>query len=111
MPSFPKNKKRPWIPTREDRDAKGLKPAPRSEGDMVKFYNSKKWRSLRNYYYSMNPLCEECERAGYIIEGRDVDHIIPMRFGGSQTSLSNLQTLCKTCHARKSGKESQQKNY
>ena len=111
MATFPKSKSRPWIPKRENIDNKGLRPTTRSEGDMVKFYNSKKWRSLRNYYYSMNPLCEECERAGYIIEGRDVDHITPMRLGGSHTSLSNLQTLCKTCHARKSGRESKIKNY
>ena len=30
----------------------------------------------------------------------EVDHIVPFRFGG-ETSLSNSQTLCKSCHADK----------
>lgn len=104
MASFPKTKHRPWIP-KKDRSY-GLKPKSRSTDDMVKFYHSKRWKSLRNYYFSMNPLCEECERSGYIIEGREVDHIQPMRLGGSALSINNLQTLCKSCHARKSGRES-----
>ena len=56
----------------------------------------------------MNPLCEECDRAGYTTPGQCVDHIKPMRFGGSPTALNNLQTLCNSCHAYKTGKESRQ---
>jgi HNH endonuclease. len=40
-----------------------------------------------------------------IKEGRDVDHIQPIRLGGEVYDLDNLQTLCKSCHNRKSGKE------
>ena len=106
MPTFPKKKKRPWIPTRKSSDSKGLANKSRSTDEYVSFYNSKQWRSLRSYYRQMNPLCEECDRAGYTVEGQCVDHIQPMRLGGSQTNLSNLQTLCNSCHAIKSGRES-----
>jgi len=105
MPSFPKSKKRPWIPTKQ-RDTKGLRPFTRSTDEHIAFYNSKQWRSLRNYYRQMNPLCELCEKEGYIIPAQCVDHIKPMRFGGSKTSLDNLQSLCNSCHATKTGRES-----
>jgi len=104
MPNMPKSKSRPWIPKRK-RDNKGLKPH-RSSQEYVDFYNSKRWRSLRNYYIQMHPLCAECERAGYVVPGECVDHIVPMRFGGSMTTLDNLQTLCNSCHATKTGRES-----
>lgn len=109
MPTFPKSTPRPWIPKRQKKDSKSLKPQPRSTNEHIKFYNSKRWRSLRNYYISMFPLCELCEKQNYIVEGECVDHIKPMRFGGSEVSLSNLQTLCNSCHATKSGIESQQR--
>ena len=104
MAEFPKTKHRPWIP-KKDR-SQGHLAKSRSSEDMVLFYHSKRWKSLRNYYFSMNPLCEECERAGYITSGQEVDHIKPMRLGGASLSINNLQTLCKSCHARKSGRES-----
>ena len=105
MPHFPKRKPRPWTP-RRTHDHKGLKPTTRSTAEHVQFYNSKRWRSLSAYYRAMNPLCELCEKAGYIVPGRCVDHIVPMRLGGNTISLTNLQTLCLGCHASKSGKES-----
>lgn len=108
MPSFPKSKSRPWIPKpkRDRLDSKGLKHLSRSSDDNVKFYNSKRWRSLRAYFIQMNPLCKACEENDWIVPGECVDHIIPIRFDGSMTALSNLQTLCNKCHAIKSGKES-----
>ena len=102
MPTFPKSKSRPWIPKRDKGNA------PRSgdiSGENMKFYNSKKWRSLRNYFIQMNPLCKSCEDMGYITPGQEVDHIKPIRLGGAECLVSNLQTLCKSCHARKSGRE------
>lgn len=34
-----------------------------------------------------------------------VDHITPIRMGGSPTDERNLQCLCASCHSRKSLKE------
>jgi 5-methylcytosine-specific restriction endonuclease McrA len=110
MPTLPKHKAKPWVAVRDKRwrprrDAFN-NPISRSDPQYVRFYASKRWRSLRNYYISMNPLCEECERNGFITPGQDVDHIKPMRLGGAMTSLDNLQTLCKSCHNRKTARES-----
>jgi 5-methylcytosine-specific restriction protein A len=109
MPTLPKHNQRPWVAKRQrkafDR-SKGNRPQSHADYTYQQFYNSKRWRTLRNYYFSMNPLCEECERAGFTTPGEDVDHRVPIRLGGDYTSLSNLQTLCKPCHYRKTGSES-----
>jgi len=41
-------------------------------------------------------VCVECGEPG-----TDIDHIVPVRAGG-QTTLGNLQLLCKPCHVEKS---------
>jgi 5-methylcytosine-specific restriction protein A len=46
------------------------------------------------------PLCRDCKSRGLLTPGEHVDHIIPKRDGG-ENALDNLQTLCETCHARK----------
>tara|TARA_R110000751_G_scaffold90246_1_gene177231 strand:- start:11 stop:343 length:333 start_codon:yes stop_codon:yes gene_type:complete len=106
MPTFPKKKSRPWTTNKTSLDHKGLKPLAWANDENKLFYNSKSWRSLRAYWRQMNPLCKICEDAGYITGGECVDHIIPIRFKGEKTSLTNLQTLCNSCHARKTGEES-----
>ena len=35
-----------------------------------------------------------------------VDHIKPISIGGDRLHQSNLQTLCNSCHNKKSAKES-----
>ena len=96
MPTIKKGKDRPWIPKR-----KRVQPLT----DNSKFYNSRRWRSLRNYYIQANPLCEQCKRENRITSGQCVDHIKPIRLGGLMTDTGNLQTLCNSCHAKKSGAE------
>ena len=105
MPKFPDKKSRPWVPKRI-RDNKGNTPTSYSDKEYSAFYHTKQWKSIRNYYIQMNPLCELCDKEGYTIEGQCVDHITPRRLGGSDTNLNNLQTLCNSCHASKTGKES-----
>ena len=79
--------------------------------DNSSFYNSRKWRALRNYYIQLNPLCEQCKRKGEVVGGQCVDHIRPIRLGGKLTDVSNLQTLCNSCHAKKSGSEAHKIEY
>ncbi len=98
MPKLNKSKHRPWIPKRKRIS---------HLTDNSAFYNSRKWRSLRNYYIQMNPLCEQCKREDKVTAGQCVDHIKPIRLGGLLLCVSNLQTLCNPCHSVKSGKESQ----
>ena len=100
MPTLPKGKSRPWIPK---------KPQHMREVDNASFYNSKRWRALRNYFIQKHPLCAQCKRDGIITGAQMVDHIKPITMGGSSVDQKNLQTLCNSCHAKKSGRESAEK--
>ncbi len=64
------------------------------------------WMRLRQLHISSHPLCKHCEERGRIVVGEEVDHIIPHR-GSEALRLepSNLQTLCKPCHSRKTASE------
>ncbi len=55
---------------------------------------------------SEHPLCAECERAGRVVAGTEVDHIVPHR-GDKRLfwDRSNWQTLCRACHSRKTAVE------
>jgi len=70
-----------------------------------KFYSSKQWRNLRKQKLNYCPFCEECMQRGIIVKANTVDHIIPKKQGGASLELSNLQSLCRECHSRKSAKE------
>ena len=96
MPKLQQSRKRAWIKQRKRQ---------KSFSNNQDFYNSRKWRSLRQYFIQMNPLCKTCEEQGLIVGGQCVDHIRPIRLGGAMLSVKNLQTLCNSCHARKSGEE------
>ena len=100
MPTLPKGKNRPWIPK---------KPQHMREVDNASFYNSKRWRSLRNYFIQKNPICAQCKRDGNIKSSQCVDHIVPITMGGSPIDIKNLQSLCNSCHNSKSGKEAAEK--
>lgn len=69
-------------------------------------YDTVAWRTLRADHISANPLCAEHLKAGEVVPGTDVDHIVP--HGGDEDLFfdpSNLQTLCSTCHGRKTQRE------
>lgn len=52
-----------------------------------------------------NGLCQPCKRAGLVVGGNEVDHIVP-KFEGGTGDDDNLQTICRTCHAAKTAAES-----
>jgi 5-methylcytosine-specific restriction protein A len=68
-------------------------------------YNTKAWEDIRALQLFNSPLCEECMRSGLTTTATVVDHIKQVKKGGAAMSLSNLQSLCKSCHNSKSGKE------
>ena len=103
MPSIDwKYPQRPWV-TQSSRDnsSKG-----RSPHVYDKRYKSKNWRVLREQILMESPLCLNCKDMGRVTPARVVDHIIPVRDGGSFYDPNNLQPLCDRCHNSKSGKES-----
>lgn len=73
--------------------------------DNKKFYNSKRWKLTRLNQLSNYPLCRHCEKIGRFITARDVDHIVSMESGGHPTDPNNLQSLCHSCHSRKTARE------
>lgn len=87
------------------------------------FYNTTKWRSLRNSYLRDNGgMCENCYYNGIIVPATDVHHIIsPFTTGYTferKTELfydvNNLMMLCQRCHSEYHGgiiKELKSKKY
>ena len=73
------------------------------------FYNSGRWRKLRNWYIKTNPLCVDCKKQNHIKLADVVDHIIPIKDGGAQLDSQNLQGLCHLHHNQKSAKEQGEK--
>ena len=71
-----------------------------------KMYYSKAWKRMRAIHLLNSPLCECCSLHGYVEIAKDVDHIIPHR-GDKKifNNTNNLQSLCKSCHSRKTNHE------
>lgn len=72
------------------------------ESKYIRFYKSKEWRKLSHHWLMMHPLCESCKRRGIMRKGDVVDHIIELRDDFSKRlNKNNLQTLCYSCHNKK----------
>ncbi len=100
------------VPLDERLRSKGPKPRRRTDG----FYHSTRWRKLRRYALSRDPLCRDPfgEHAEWseVVSATEVDHIVPRRVRPElELALENLQALCKRCHSRKTKAESQGKCY
>ncbi|MEG1806470.1 MAG: HNH endonuclease signature motif containing protein [Clostridia bacterium] len=70
-----------------------------------RFYQSEEWKLLRKRKLMTSPVCEECLRCGRITPAKICDHIKPISEGGNPLDINNLQSLCWSCHSRKSAKE------
>jgi 5-methylcytosine-specific restriction endonuclease McrA len=78
----------------------------RIASDNQEIYNSPRWRKLRLMILNDSPLCIHCEKDRLITPATVCDHIIPINEGGLVWNESNIQTLCSTCHNKKSAYES-----
>lgn len=106
MPTSPSSRKRPWHPERKSQSGRKIKTG---------FYQSMPWRRLRNVYIANNPLCVMCKAKGIITRATVVDHIRQINREQPYNTIEglyphpldaeNLQSLCESCHNRKSGKE------
>lgn len=69
------------------------------------FYKTPEWRYARKKQLDTYPFCVECLKEGKRTKATMVDHIVPIKQGGERFAPSNLQSLCWSCHSRKSVKE------
>lgn len=70
-----------------------------------RLYNTSRWRKLRQAQLIVQPFCEECLRANVYMEATEADHVErhlgdPRKFYGGR-----LQSLCASCHSRKTASE------
>ena len=93
-----------WIPKNDKYCHKHKQPARKTYKN-DKFYNSSAWRKLQRYHMAKQPYCVECMKQGIVRRGEIVDHIKEINDGGEKLADSNLQTLCRTCHNRKTALE------
>lgn len=61
-------------------------------------------QTRRARWFARFPLCVACEKLGRVSAAEQLDHIIPLHLGGSD-SAPNLQGLCIPCHAAKTAAE------
>lgn len=97
MASSGKKFKPSWLPTRE----KHARLVDNSE-----FYNSIAWRKFSRFYKDKHPLCVACEKEGIVGPAEVADHIQRIEDGGEKFDENNIQSLCNSHHAKKSGRES-----
>lgn len=62
-----------------------------------------RWRKVREFYISHNPLCEDCLDAGIVNAAHlEVDHVIPIAVRPDlRLSTENLRTRCRRHHTLK----------
>ena len=70
-----------------------------------KVYNTT-WRKLRRVKLSSNLLCELCLAKGKVAQAEEVDHVRPVsQYPELRLVYDNLQSLCVTCHSKKTREE------
>lgn len=85
---------------------KSSKAFGRKLNDSTHLYKTKHWKLVRSMVLASEPICQLCILDGRITEATVVDHIVPIRLGGSFDDRNNLQSLCERCHNSKTAKES-----
>jgi 5-methylcytosine-specific restriction protein A len=64
------------------------------------------WVRLRLMVLAEEPLCRECLKLGMVEPASEVDHVISVRQAPELRLVrSNLQSLCASCHSKKTAKE------
>lgn len=69
-------------------------------------YNSTRWRELREMALKRDKgLCVTCLKNNRIERAVLVDHIVEISDSGEPFDINNLQSLCSSCHNKKSAEE------
>ena len=67
------------------------------------------WETLRRQVLHRDRgLCVPCHQAGAVTVAREVDHVVPQWEGGTDDP-SNLQSICRKCHAEKTAQEARRR--
>jgi 5-methylcytosine-specific restriction enzyme A len=64
----------------------------------------RKWMQIRGHVLRSEPRCEPCLARGRITAATEVDHIVPLKLGGTDAP-NNLQSICTDCHSEKTATE------
>lgn len=75
-----------------------------AQGSKVKRQRGRAGQRARAQVMAEEPLCRTCLKNNRTTPSAEVDHIVPLAEGGSDTR-SNKQGLCKPCHEAKSAAE------
>lgn len=70
-------------------------------------YSTSRWKRVRAYQLTTEPLCRMCAQLGRRVPASVADHIEPHRQDVTAFWNNELQSLCKTCHD--SHKQAQEK--
>ena len=73
-------------------------------------YDSYQWKKLRKQYAEQQPLCEHCLKFDILTPLAVVDHVKEIEDGGEPFDINNLQSLCHSCHNRKTAEEKRKRN-
>lgn len=75
--------------------------------DYIRMIHSSRWTELRRQVLTEHPLCEMCERDGYVAAAREVHHRTPVETAVTRAdkerlmfNRGNLMALCHDCHVR-----------
>jgi 5-methylcytosine-specific restriction protein A len=74
----------------------------RNKSAYQKIYNTPRWKRLRKFKVTENPICEVCAEKGITHVVEEVHHKIPFDINEINEDLAydydNLISLCITCH-------------
>ncbi len=70
-----------------------------------RLYQTKRWARIRKRQLAEFPLCRICLEKGQIVPATEVDHVVPHNANEWAFWSGELQSLCRSDHARKSNEE------
>lgn len=97
-----------YCPSHMDRvrDSDRVYQKNRQDAKEQEFYGSTAWKKLRQYKKTKNPLCEVCLANDELNPTELIHHIIEVKDDWDlRLVLSNLQSVCMSCHNKIHGKK------
>lgn len=85
----------------EKHERKPFETANSQRPEWQHLYNSSRWLAIRKYQLIKDPWCAECLKNGQHIFATECDHINPHRGDANKFFGGPFQSLCKSCHSRK----------